>query len=249
MMLENKAAIISGASRGIGKSIALTFAREGANLVLVCHQDKISLDLVKKEAESFGVTAITMLGDIASHFFCEDIISRALGSFGRADILVNCAGTITRSVTEEMSLEEWHRVIDTNLHGVMYLTKAILPIMRKNRYGKVVNLTSQMAHTPHPSASPSYEVSKSGVTALSRHLALEYAKFNICVNNIAPGSIDTDLPKSMTTVQRKKLKDAVPMGRLGEPEEVAQCALFLASEMSDYITGSTLHVNGGSLII
>jgi 3-oxoacyl-[acyl-carrier protein] reductase len=148
-----------------------------------------------------------------------------------------------------MSSEEWHRVIDVNLHGTLYLSKNILPIMRKRKYGKIINITSQMAHTPHPSASPSYEVSKSGVTALTRHLALEYAKFNICVNNIAPGSIDTDLPKSMSNDQRQKLKDAVPMNRLGAPEEVADCALFLSSDMASYITGSTIHINGGSLIL
>ena len=106
-----------------------------------------------------------------------------------------------------------------------------------------------MAHMPHPAASPSYEVSKAGVTALTRHLAQEYAKFNICVNNIAPGSIDTDLPKSMTTDQRQTLKNAVPMKRLGLVEEVAECAIFLASNKSDYITGSSLHINGGSLIL
>ena len=106
-----------------------------------------------------------------------------------------------------------------------------------------------MAHTPHPSASPSYEVSKSGLTALTRHIALKYAKYNVCVNNIAPGSIDTDLPKSMSNEARQRLKNAVPMLRLGDTEEVADCALFLASNMSSYITGSTIHVNGGSLML
>jgi len=106
-----------------------------------------------------------------------------------------------------------------------------------------------MSHTPHPSASPSYEVSKSGMTALTRHLALKYAEFNVCVNNIAPGSIDTDLPKSMSKEARQKLRDAVPMQRLGETEEVASCALFLSSEMSSYVTGTTVHVNGGSLML
>ena len=121
--------------------------------------------------------------------------------------------------------------------------------MRRKKYGKIINLTSQMAYTPHPSASPSYEVSKSGMTALTRHLALKYAKYNICVNNIAPGSIDTDLPKSMSNEARQRLKDAIPMQRLGDVEEVADCALFLASKMSSYITGNTIHVNGGSLIL
>ncbi len=249
MMLKNKVAIITGASRGIGKSIALTFAREGASLVLVCHKDENSLDSVKIESELLDAKVINLVGDIASNNFCDEIVSQAIESFGTVDILVNCAGSITRSVTEEMSSEEWHRVIDVNLHGTLYLSKNILPIMRKRKYGKIINITSQMAHTPHPSASLSYEVSKSGVTALTRHLALEYAKFNICVNNIAPGSIDTDLPKSMSNDQRQKLKDAVPMNRLGAPEEVADCALFLSSDMASYITGSTIHINGGSLIL
>lgn len=248
-MLENKIAIITGASRGIGKSIALTFANNGASLVITCLQDKESLDSVKIEAESLGVKVLSLVGDIASSDFCNDIVFQTIKTFGSVDILVNCAGTITRSITEEMTSREWNRVIDVNLNSAMYLSKAVLPIMRKKNYGKIVNLTSQMAHTPHPSASPSYEVSKSGVTALTRHLALEYAKFNICVNNIAPGSIDTDLPKSMSSDQRRKLKNAVPMQRLGDVDEVADCALFLASDMSSYVTGSTIHINGGSLIL
>ena len=248
-MLQNKIAIITGASRGIGKSIALTFARNGASLVLICLQDEDALNFVKAEAELLGVKVISLVGDVASNDFCDEVVSQTLETFRTVDILVNCAGTITRSVTEEMSIKEWHRVIDVNLHSALYLSQNVLPIMRKNKYGKIINLTSQMAHTPHPSASPGYEVSKSGVTALTRHLALEYAKFNICVNNIAPGSIDTDLPKSMSSDQRQKLKDAVPMNRLGAAEEVADCALFLASGMSNYITGSTLHINGGSLIL
>ena len=248
-MLQNKIAIITGASRGIGKSIALTFARNGASLVLICLQDEDALNFVKAEAELLGVKVISLVGDVASNDFCDEVVSQTLETFRTVDILVNCAGTITRSVTEEMSIKEWHRVIDVNLHSALYLSQNVLPIMRKNKYGKIINLTSQMAHTPHPSASPSYEVSKSGVTALTRHLALEYAKFNICVNNIAPGSIDTDLPKSMSSDQRQKLKDAVPMNRLGAPEEVADCALFLSSDMASYITGSTIHINGGSLIL
>lgn len=248
-MLQNKIAIITGASRGIGKSIALAFARNGASLVLTCLQDKEALNLVKAEAESLGAHVINIMGDVASNEFCDEVVFQALEAFGTVDILVNCAGTITRSVTEDMSNEEWHRVINVNLHSALYLCRNILPIMRQKKYGKIINLTSQMAHTPHPSASPSYEVSKSGVMALTRHLALEYAKFNICVNNIAPGSIDTDLPKSMSKEARQKLKDAIPMQRLGDIDEVADCALFLASDMSSYVTGSTIHINGGSLIL
>ena len=248
-MLQNKIAIITGASRGIGRSIALNFAKNGASLALVCLSDQTSLDSVKKEAELLGAKVITLMGDVASKVFCNEVISETMDAFGTVDILVNSAGTITRAVTEELSSEEWHCVLDVNLSGVFYLSRSVLPIMRKNERGKIINLTSQMAHMPHPSASPSYEVSKSGVVAFTRHLALEYAKFNVCVNNIAPGSIDTDLPKSMSTEARQRLKDAIPMQRLGEVEEVANCALFLASNMSSYITGNTIHVNGGSLIL
>ncbi|MBT5399263.1 SDR family oxidoreductase [bacterium] len=248
-MLQNKIAIITGASRGIGKSIALTYARNGASLVLICHKDMESLKLVKEKAELLGAKVINLAGDIASSNFCNEIIHQTLEKFNTVDILVNCAGTITRSPVEKMSNEEWHRVIDVNLHSALYLSRNVLPIMRRKKYGKIINLTSQMAYTPHPSASPSYEVSKSGMTALTRHLALKYAKYNICVNNIAPGSIDTDLPKSMSNEARQRLKDAIPMQRLGDVEEVADCALFLASKMSSYITGNTIHVNGGSLIL
>jgi len=248
-LLQTKVAIITGASRGIGKSIALAFARNGASLFLTCLQDEEALNLVTAEAELLGVKVISLVGDAASSDFCAEVVSQTVETLGTVDILVNCAGTITRSVTEEMSFKEWHRVIGVNLNSTLYLSKYVLPIMRKNNYGKIINLTSQMAHTPHPSASPSYEVSKSGVTALTRHLALEYAKFNICVNNIAPGSIDTDLPKSMSSKQRQRLKDAIPMQRLGDVREVADCALFLASNMSSYITGNTIHINGGSLIL
>ena len=120
--------------------------------------------------------------------------------------------------------------------------------MKKNHYGKIINITSQMAFVPHPNASPSYEVSKAGLSALTRHLALLYAKFGITVNSLAPGSIDTDLPKSMSKEWRDMIKNAIPMGRLGEVGEVASAALFLATSMSSYITGTTLHVGGGSLM-
>jgi len=148
-----------------------------------------------------------------------------------------------------MTLDERHKVINLNLHGSFYMCRKFLPSMRERRDGKIINITSQMAYLPHPSASPSYEVSKAGLTALTRHLAFQYAKYNVCVNAIAPGSIDTDMPKSMSDEARQFLKDAVPMKRLGEPEEVGSSALFLASNMSNYITGVTIHVNGGSLML
>jgi 3-oxoacyl-[acyl-carrier protein] reductase len=248
-ILQKKVAVITGASRGIGRDIALSYAREGASMMLISLEDEDCLVEVKQDSEQLGVKSVSRTGDVAKLEFCESLFEESMSQFGRVDILVNCAGTIARSPFEEMTLKEWHRVIDVNLHGAFYMCRQFLPGMREQQYGKIINVTSQMAHIPHPSASPSYEVSKAGLTALTRHLALQYAKYNVCVNAIAPGSIDTDMPKSMSQEARQRLKNAVPMKRLGEPEEVGECALFLASEMSNYVTGATLHVNGGSLML
>ena len=247
MILEDKVAIVTGGSRGLGRAIAQKFAENGASLFLVAlHEEKLLQ--AKKEIEAMGVKVDMLYGDIADPATSQQTVSQVLKLFGTVDILVNCAGTITRTPVADLSLEEWHRVIDVNLHGTFYLSQAVLPILCKKNYGKIINITSQMARLPHPSASPSYEVSKVGMTALTRHLAYHYAKYNICVNAIAPGSIDTDLPKSMSPEARQKLKDMVPLQRLGEPEEVGELALFLASDHSNYITGATVNISGGSLM-
>jgi 3-oxoacyl-[acyl-carrier protein] reductase len=246
-MLKGKVAIITGGSRGIGRAIAQKFAENGASLLLVALHEERLLQ-AKQEISKMGVKVEILYGDIAEPDFSQKILSRALGMFGTIDILVNCAGTITRTPVANLSLEEWHRVINVNLNGNFYLSQAVLPIMKEKNYGKIINITSQMAKIPHPSASPSYEVSKAGMVALTRHLAFHYAKYNICVNAIAPGSIDTDLPKSMSPEARHRLKAAIPLQRLGDPLEVGSLALFLASDDSNYITGATINISGGSLM-
>ena len=248
-LLKNRVAVVTGASRGIGRDIALCFAREGATVILNCLEDQERLTKVCEEAVRLGTESIGVMGDVSRPEFCESVFAKVADKFGRADILVNCAGMITRPPVEELTLEEWYRVIDVNLHGAFHMCRMFLPGMRKQRYGKIINVTSQMANIPHPSASPSYEVSKAGLGALTRHLALHYAEYNVSVNAIAPGSIDTDMPRSMSDTDRARLKNSVPMKRLGDPREVGECALFLASERSNYITGATLHINGGSLIL
>jgi 3-oxoacyl-[acyl-carrier protein] reductase len=248
-LLKNKIAVISGASRGIGKGIALRFAKEGASLVLICFKNEALLNQVSKEAREIGAKTLIIIGDISNVTFCESVLEKTMSEFGSVDILVNCAGIITRTPFEEMSLVDWNRVIDVNLHGTFNLCRMFLPSMRIQKHGKVINVTSQMAFLPHPGASPSYEVSKAAITALTRHLSLQYAKYNVCINAIAPGSIDTDLPKSMPQEARSKIENSIPMLRLGDTEEVGDCALFLASSMSGYITGTTLHINGGSLML
>ncbi|MEK8019691.1 MAG: SDR family NAD(P)-dependent oxidoreductase [Candidatus Parabeggiatoa sp.] len=246
-LLKNKVAIITGGSRGLGKAIALKFASHGASLILVAtHKERLNQSA--DEVRNRGAKVEIVAGDIAQPAFSEEMIKVTLEHFGQIDILVNCAGVITRTPLEDLPLEEWYRVIDVNLHGTFHACRAVLPLMRSQNSGKIINMTSQMAKLPHPSASPSYEVSKAGQIALTRHLAYHYAQYNICINAIAPGSINTDMPKSMNPEARERLRRAIPLRRLGEPDEVADCALFLASSMSDYITGETIDINGGTLM-
>ncbi|MGV8079179.1 MAG: SDR family NAD(P)-dependent oxidoreductase [Syntrophales bacterium] len=246
-MIKNKVAIITGGSRGIGRAIARKYAENGASLLLVAlHRERLLC--AKEEIYEISKYVDILPGDIAEPSFSQSIVARTIELFGTIDVLVNCAGIITRTPVDHLGLDEWHRVINVNLHGAFYLSQAVLPIFCAKMAGKIINITSQMAKLPHPNASPSYEVSKAGLVSLTRHLAFHYARYNICVNAIAPGSIDTDLPKSMTIEARKRLRKAIPLGRLGEPEEVGELAVFLASNRSDYITGATINISGGSLM-
>lgn len=245
--LSGRVAIVTGASRGIGRAIAKAYCAAGAKVVILALHDE-KLDEAEQEMRSTGASVSKLCGDVAEPETARRAVKSALALGGAVDVLVNCAGTISRENLEETSDESWGRVLDVNLAGSFYQCREVLPHMRERGRGKIINVTSQMAFMAHPSASPSYEVSKAGLTALTRHIALHYAKFGICANAIAPGSIDTDLPKSMSEEARAKLKAGIPLLRLGETKEVANLALFLASDCSNYITGQTIAITGGSLM-
>lgn len=245
-MFKNKTVVVTGGSRGIGRSIATIFARKGANVAIVGLKDLGALHDTEQLLKSSGGKVVAQCGDVANYNFCDFFTNHVVEQCGSVDILINCAGIISRSDWTSINEDDWNRVLDVNLTGAFNMSRCVLPLMIDQRFGRIVNVTSQMAHMVHVAAAPSYEVSKAGLTALTRHLAAKVATFGICVNAIAPGSINTDLPKSMTENQRKLICDKIPMGRLGEPEEVANCVLFLASSESSYVTGSVLHVNGGS---
>ena len=172
--LDKRVAIITGASRGIGRAIARVFAREGASMALVAlHEDR--LQRVCDEFVASGTPTMAFPGDVTERRFPQRLVDQVLATHGRIDILVNCAGILTRTPTEQLAMEEWRRVIDVNLNGSFAFSQAVLPTMRQQGAGKILIMTSQMAWMPHPNASPSYEVSKAGLTALTRHLALHYA--------------------------------------------------------------------------
>ena len=246
-LLENKTCIISGASRGIGQAIAKLFYNNGANVAL-CSR---SLDGLGDGFEDlFGDTSRVFCSsiDVSQKDQCQVFVEAVKEKFGGIDVLINCAGIITREPTLELSQEIWQKVLDTNLNGTFYMSQLVLQDMQKKKTGSIVNIASQMAHMPHPGAAPSYECSKAAIIALTRHLALEFGQDNVRVNAISPGSIETGLQKDMPQDVWQEIKKNIPLGRLGHVDEAAQTALFLASDMSSYTTGSVLYVTGGSLM-
>jgi 3-oxoacyl-[acyl-carrier protein] reductase len=245
---SGKTVLITGASGGIGSAIAIFFASKGANLIVLGLDNSALMDSLLGSVKKYDVSVLNILGDISLPAFCDEVKSAAIEKFKKVDILINCAGVITRAPFERLSFEEWSSVIGVNLHGTFNMCQRFVPEMAVNNFGRVVNITSQMAFLPHPGASPSYEASKAAVTALTKHLASIYAGKNVCINSVAPGSINTDLPKSMPLDVRKALENRIPMLRLGKPEEVASAVGFLCSDAASYITGTTIHVNGGTLM-
>ena len=244
-LLQGKIAIVTGASRGIGRAIALTLARQGASLVINGNRE----DLLRKlaaEIEALEQKCAIQSGDVANPETAAAIARTAVGSFGRIDVLVNNAGINMRSSSLEMKLEDWQRVMDVDLHGTLHCCRTVLPHMIKQQSGKIVNISSTVAKTPHKNAAPSYGASKAGINYLTQHMALEMAKYGICINAICPGPIETDMSKQWSEEYRQQVLSKIPLGRLGIPENVADGVLFLASKLSDFITGETININGGT---
>lgn len=246
-MLADKVAIISGASRGIGKSIAHTFAENGVSLV-INGTNRILINEVTDYINNNGGKCVPVIGDVSDPKICSEIVNTALKEFGKINILVNNAGVITRTSIEKMSIEEWNRTIDINLNGTLYLCLEVLPHMKESKQGKIINIASSAAKQPHANASPSYGVSKAGVVYLTRHLALEMSKYGINVNAICPGPIESDMSNQWTKEYCERVISKIPLGRIGKPQEVAQVALFLASSMSNFVCGESINVNGGSFM-
>ncbi len=243
-MLSNKSAIITGATRGIGKAITEEFARQGACLIL----NGTNESLLRQLKETLTITSKpheVVIGDISDPATSEEIVNRAMNIHHKIDIIVNNAGTITREPTEEMSVSDWHRVIDINLSGTLYLCRQAMPFLKNQKSGKIINISSRAAKYANPNASPSYGASKAGVIYLTRHLALELGPYGINVNAVCPGPIETDMTRQWSEAYYQKVLAGIPLKRLGKPEEVAQLVLFLASDQSSFITGETININGG----
>ncbi|MFQ6065777.1 MAG: SDR family NAD(P)-dependent oxidoreductase [bacterium] len=247
MRLKNKVAIITGSARGIGKAIAQRFLREGV-AVAINDVDLERAEEIVREAESKRQKVLSVRADVSNEKEVEEMVDKVYSKFGRIDILVNNAGIIKRGSTEDHSYEDWDRVIAVNLRGTYNCSKAVIPIMKRQGCGKIVNISSVAGKVGDIASAPSYGPSKGGINALTKSLARELAGYGICVNAVAPHAIETEMSGEWSDEKRRKLIAQIPLGRLGRPEEVAAAVLFLASDEASFITGEILDVNGGYLM-
>lgn len=245
--LSGQVALITGASRGIGQAMAEVFSRAGAKLALVARTASQLEEVARSLAFNVqGLNVLTLPADVAEEAQVNGLVEEIVETWGRVDILINNAGLITFGPIAQVELADWARVIGANLTGPYLLSRAVAPLMMEQKYGRIINIASISAQTGGVSAGVDYSASKGGMLALTKTLARDLAPYGVTVNAIAPGQIDAD-PHLLTPEARQRIIGMVPLGRLGEPEEVAYAALFLASPMAAYITGATLDVNGGIL--
>ncbi len=241
--LLGKTALITGASRGIGRAIAIEFAKEGANIVINYSKDELGAEETLKILKGIGVVAYKIKEDVSSFEGAEKIIDFTLKSFGKIDILVNNAAKSTIGLFMDSSKEEIENILNTNLLGPLYLSKMAIPHMI-NKNGVILNISSMWGEVG-ASCEVLYSTSKGGINLFTKALAKEMAPSNIRVNAIAPGVIDTSMNSFLSKEDRKDLEEEIPFGRFGSPEEIGKIAVFLCSKDSSYITGQIIRADGG----
>jgi 3-oxoacyl-[acyl-carrier protein] reductase len=243
-LLEGKTALITGANRGIGKSIALKFAENGANIAFSDIQYNDDSILLEQELSAFGIKAKGYASDASSFGDSEQLISAIMEDFTTIDVLINNAGITRDNLLLRMTESDWDRVINVNLKSVFNLTKAIQKVMIKQRFGSIINMSSIVGIEGN-SGQSNYSASKAGIIGFTKSIAQELGSRNIRCNAIAPGYIETEMTSKLPQEFRDKWIQDIPMRRVGTPEDVANLALFLASDLSSYVTGQAITVCGG----
>lgn len=246
-MLDSKVAIVTGASRGIGREIALTLAEAGVNVVVNYMGNKDKAEEVANKIEEFGRESLVIQADVSNSKDVDKLISETLSKFGRVDLLINNAGITRDNVIMRMKEEDWDKVIDTNLKSVFLLSKAVSRTMMKQRQGKIINISSVVGVLGNPGQA-NYVAAKSGVIGLTKTLARELSTRGITVNAVAPGYIDTDMTTDLSEDVKEQLLKQIPLSRLGSSKDVANVVKFLVSDDASYMTGQVLHVDGGMVM-
>ena len=240
--MTEKTAIVTGGSRGIGRAISLKLAEQGADIAILFAGNQAKADETVKAIEAMGRKAKAYQCNVSDAQAAAAVVKEIKKEFGKVDILVNNAGITKDALVPMMKTDAFDAVVDTNLKGVFYMTKAVYPLFLKQKSGKIINISSVSGMTGN-AGQANYSAAKAGVIGLTKSVAKELASRGICCNAIAPGFIATDMTEKFT--EDEAVKEAIPMKRVGRPEEVAELAAFLASPASDYITGEVIRIDGG----
>ena len=246
-MSENKVALITGATRGIGKEIALELAENGFDIAINYRSESDLNEEVKKEIEQFGVRCELVGADVANFEQCEKMVKETIEKLGRIDVLVNNAGITRDGLLMRMKKEDFQSVIDINLTGTFNVTRNVIPYMIKQKSGRIISLSSVVGVAGN-AGQTNYSASKAGIIGFTKSLAKEVASRNILVNAVAPGFIDTDMTKVLSDSVKEGIHSQIPLKRMGLPREVAKVVKFLSSEDSSYVTGQVINVDGGMVM-
>lgn len=245
-MEEKQVVLVTGGSRGIGKAIALKYAKNGYNVVLNYISDNTDIERLTKEFEAYGIEVLFVKADISKSNEVEELVKQAIEKFGRIDVLVNNAGITKDTLLMRMKEEDFDKVIEINLKGTFLVTKQVIPYMMKKRDGRIINLSSVVGVAGNAGQS-NYAASKAGIIGFTKSVAKEVASRNIRANCVAPGFIATDMTNVLSDEVKANINAQIPMKRMGTPEDVANLAYFLGSEESSYITGQVISIDGGMI--
>jgi len=246
MIFKDRVCLVTGGARGIGREIALAFAKQGSDIAL-CDVNQEALDVTSKEIEALGRKAATFVVDVTNLSQVEDMVNKTLDKFQKIDILINNAGITRDALIVRMSEQEFDSVIAVNLKGTFNCTKACSKVMMKQRYGKIVSIASIIGMMGN-AGQANYAASKAGIIGITKSVAKELASRNVNVNAIAPGFIETDMTAKLPENVKAQMLSLIPLNRFGKASDVAELAMFLASEASSYITGQVIKIDGGMVM-
>ena len=244
MTMMGKVAIVSGAGQGIGRAIALSLSKNGANLAIADINDETASDVVK-EIEATGGRAISVKTDVSKVDDIKNLVQKTVQEFGTVDILVNNAGILHATPIEDITEEEWDRMMAINLKSVFFMSQQVLPYMKAQKSGRIINISSLAGRMGGYANGLGYSASKAGIIGLTMGFARRVAEFNITVNAVAPGTTESEIIKKFSSESIETLRQTIPMKRLGKPENIADVVAFLASDASSFMTGAVIDVNGG----